>query len=438
MKIESIRTQGFRSLGDLTFNPNAFTVLVGPNNAGKSNIVDALGFLSDVYRYGGLHHAINVRGGFENIAHRQDGILCRDISFEVVVSASREEVVRFSENYLGPVQGERQRTNSRIQFTHRFTIHGQGDPLISEFYVEDEVVRLDLANDDPSLVLLVGRHRSQVDVAATQDPFLMSLALPLFEDLPQAERFIRRAARMKEGSLDLIGIRLIGASPLLIAFLEHLSGMRTFQFLPDMSRTPSSPTSAADLGHDGDNLTALVKNLQDQMPEAWSSVLGNMTSIMPDLEEIEVLQTTDKLWALYFQETGIGRHWTADEVSDGTIRALALFSSTYDLRTTLLAIEEPENSLHPWVLQEFVSACRAVSSAPKSKQILLTTHSPVLIDQLVPSDIVSVWNEHGRTMLRPLLDLEPGVEEPWADGKISLSGFLDSGLLRQAVPIPLG
>jgi len=47
MEIESIRIEGYRSLGDLTFTPRSFTTLVGPNNAGKSNAdrIDAYGVL---------------------------------------------------------------------------------------------------------------------------------------------------------------------------------------------------------------------------------------------------------------------------------------------------------------------------------------------------------------------------------------------------------
>lgn len=98
----------------------------------------------------------------------------------------------------------------------------------------------------------------------------------------------------------------------------------------------------------------------------------------------------------------------------------------------------PENSLHPWVLRVLVAACRKVASSAHPKQVVLTTHSPVLIDELHPSEIAVVWKERGQTMLRPLLDMEPDVEERWAEGKIKLSGLLDSGLLRQTVPVPSG
>ena len=45
MHIERVRIQGFRSLYDVTFAPRPLSVLVGPNNGGKSNLVDAFAFL---------------------------------------------------------------------------------------------------------------------------------------------------------------------------------------------------------------------------------------------------------------------------------------------------------------------------------------------------------------------------------------------------------
>lgn len=176
--------------------------------------------------------------------------------------------------------------------------------------------------------------------------------------------------------------------------------------------------------------------LKERSQQSWAKVLENMTLILPDLEEIDVQPTPDRLWRLAFRHAGIANQWSSDEVSDGTIRALALFTSLYDPRSSLLAIEEPENSLHPWAQRVLVSACRQVAQATKPKQVILTTHSPVLIDQLLPSEIAIVWKEEGRTKLAPLLEFEPGVEASWKDGDFELSNLLDSGLIRQTVPTP--
>ena len=71
--------------------------------------------------------------------------------------------------------------------------------------------------------------------------------------------------------------------------------------------------------------------------------------------------------------------WAAEDISDGTIQAIALLTATFDPRIPILVIEEPENSVHPWAIRNFIEAFREVS---EKKQIFLTTHSPIVIDQI--------------------------------------------------------
>src|SRR4051812_31057073 len=80
MRIERISIQAYRSLYNVTFAPTQFTVLVGPNNSGKSNLVEALDFLGDVHQHG-IEVAITRKGGFENIAHRRMRRTKRPIAF---------------------------------------------------------------------------------------------------------------------------------------------------------------------------------------------------------------------------------------------------------------------------------------------------------------------------------------------------------------------
>ena len=62
MRIERLSMRRYRSLYDVTLEPRNLTVLVGPNNSGKSNIVDAIDFIAETYRYG-LELAVGRKGG---------------------------------------------------------------------------------------------------------------------------------------------------------------------------------------------------------------------------------------------------------------------------------------------------------------------------------------------------------------------------------------
>jgi predicted ATPase len=93
-------------------------------------------------------------------------------------------------------------------------------------------------------------------------------------------------------------------------------------------------------------------------------------------------------------------------------------------------IEEPENAVHPWIVRNFVEACRAT----EGKQIVLTTHSPALINTLAPGEVLVASRSHGQTEITPLVDLDPGAQRLWADGVARVFDILDTGWLPEAVP----
>jgi predicted ATPase len=158
-----------------------------------------------------------------------------------------------------------------------------------------------------------------------------------------------------------------------------------------------------------------------------------MQSVVPGLTSIETAFTTSRRLSLLFHETDT-RTWTAEEVSDGTIQCLGLFTALFDPRIPFVLIEEPENSVHPWIVKTFVDTCR---DAPP-KQVLVTTHSPALIGYLHPSELeIASRDEEGRTQIRPLVDIDPQVSDLWAKGQIDLYELIDGGWIREALPVGL-
>jgi len=152
---------------------------------------------------------------------------------------------------------------------------------------------------------------------------------------------------------------------------------------------------------------------------------------MPSLEAIETDFTHTKTLGLFLREAGFKRPWSSEDISDGTIQAIALLAATFDPRIKILVIEEPENSVHPWAIRTFVEAFRLAS---EHKQIILTTHSPILIDQIRPEELWVVRRPGAETLIDPVLSLDPSLKDAWGQGKFTLSEYLDSGALPEAVP----
>lgn len=88
-------------------------------------------------------------------------------------------------------------------------------------------------------------------------------------------------------------------------------------------------------------------------------------------------------------------------LSEGTRRLTALYSLlTLNPRPPLLAIEEIENGLDPWTLEAVFRDLRAASQT--GTQILLTTHSPFLLDHVDVREIIHVQRSDGDTSYTPI------------------------------------
>lgn len=193
------------------------------------------------------------------------------------------------------------------------------------------------------------------------------------------------------------------------------------------------PTPNPQLERLGGNLPAVVQSIKAHRPEDYRALLGAVKQVMPTLENLDVMTTHQKTLALFFREAGFSTPWRAEEVSDGTIRAVALLAALFDPALDVVVIEEPENSLHPWAIRQFVDACRV---AMESKQIILTTHSPILINHLTPTEVWVVQRPGAETRIDALTALDPEAEEGWQHGHYGLAEYLDSGAVPASVPAP--
>lgn len=438
MRIDSVAIKAYRSLYDVTVHPKQFTVLVGPNNSGKTNLVEALDFLADAYRHG-VEAAVTRKGGFENIAHRRKRRTRRPISFKVNASVGGDELERYQRRYLlhegrqsFPLFEEEELPAVRL--THAFEISAPSEQRAADFRVATE--RLDITHypskdaSPSTATILRADDGLQVDVPQLNTP---------------SERTRRREPTTPFYPLDDEAFhdyveRTLTPTSLLISSLSFNDALRLFtdsvgrgrlyQLSPLECRRPGVYTPSADIDVHGGNLPAVVAFMQRNSPESWAKVLDAMRRIVPALSSITIDYTHDRRLTLEFSEEGFGRAWTSEDVSDGTIQSLALFVAVNDPRSSLALIEEPENSVHPWVIRQFVDTCRDVPY----KQTLITTHSPALIGYLKPEEVILAWRRDGRTRISSLTSLDPDIQELWGQGRGSVFDLLDSGMLEVAVP----
>jgi predicted ATPase len=126
------------------------------------------------------------------------------------------------------------------------------------------------------------------------------------------------------------------------------------------------------------------------------------------------------LWKLRFK-TKFGQELEASEVSDGTMLYLAYLAIAYEAKgPMMLMVEEPENGIHHRSLEDVVSVLRKLAK-DKDKQVILTTHSPYLLDLVEPEQVkVFSKQQDGTVKARTLADFSEAdrLREHFGTGEI--------------------
>lgn len=426
MRVQFVHFEAFKSLYDVTVPMGDLTVLTGTNGSGKSNLVDGLDFLSNVYTYG-LDFAVSHGGGYENIAHRRTRRARRPIRVELQIEATVHELLERFPRTLSRSQRGVRADDSALLINHSFSFRAASQKLTADFEVERETLTISLP--EGRRLARVRRYGTSVELEdRSSDSGTEELIDRLLFSFKRED--LRESLPLPPNELMLVRRFYLDVSWVLSNFL---SSLRVFQLSPHTSRQSGVPSPAAQLDRHGENLPGAADNLRRNHGDQWVQIESAMRAIIPTLREIAIAYTEDRRLAVQFREEGVGRPWNASEVSDGTIQTFALLVAIFDPRSSILVIEELENALHPWILRHLLRLC-----AESSRQVLLTSHSPVLLDHVPPEAVQMMWMRDGRTRVAPLLELDPDVRESLLRGDLSVFEVYDSGVLAEGIPRGLG
>ena len=362
--ITSLRLLDFKNFADETLRVGPFTVIVGANASGKSNIRDAFRFLHGIGRGYTLAEILGGRYGQGGQAEWQ------------AVRGAPNEVGRVADTESGSRFGLDVRlrfgdTNARYQID---VSRGAGES--GDF----RVVREELSTKSWEPVY-------------TSHPVW---GTPLTQD-DKAQLWLRMA---KTGSQKKQGhsITVSPGQPALTQIRERkwvakphkdnakrvidaLASMRFLDLIPDRMRQPSFPGQTV-LGDSGENLPTVLREIcadskRRQTLIDWVRALTPM-----DVDDFQFpVDPVTGLVRLVVLEKG-GRTCSAYSVSDGTLRFLAMLAALLaEDPTKFYFFEEIDNGIHParqWLLLELIEKQTAAGGV----QVVTTTHSPGLLTSI--------------------------------------------------------
>ena len=211
--------------------------------------------------------------------------------------------------------------------------------------------------------------------------------------------------RSNVGSLDpvlepnALALPLVGGDSRFQSVLRFLSRMQTCRIEPAALREMQDPDEGVRLHPDGRNSASVLREIESAAPDDWRTILELLESIVPRTVGVQAKRHGNKLTLEFAQDWELPAHmkFEAFNMSDGTLRVLGLLAAVFQRPPpSLLVIEEPEATIHPGALGSVLDVLRR---AGRSMQVVVTTHSPDILDADWIEDRhlrISQW-EAGRT-----------------------------------------
>ena len=385
--IKRIRVQNFLSLNVVALDLGLRNVLVGPNMAGKSNIIRALKFLTHVSSIG-LTEAITKAGGFS-------GILWAGTDEGKIAFLLTEEIIF---------------PNDEKPRTYEYEIVLIGSASTAAFVLEKETLKRHDAGGEYILA----------DFRSGQGKGFHPDGSVAFEQKERSEKsFLEYSVPGWEG---------MGAK-------QVFSRWQFFHLISLAMREVNVISKQFFLNEHGNNLASWLNTLQTTYPDEFKRLSQVIMDVMPDIIGIFTPPTQMGTTFVQIKEKHLKRSMNIWSISDGALQFLALLSLIFapaELGAPLYCIEEPETHLHPQLIDSLVEILlqRQQEAAKNASQIIVTTHHPYLIDKLSIDDLIAIYKKDGSTKCirgADKKDLKILLEQ----GDLSLSDFWYSGALGE-------
>lgn len=344
-RVHYLQIRNFKSLAEVDVRLSPFTVLVGPNGSGKSNFVDALAFVRQCLE-DSIELAFKSRGGIGAVRRRSGG----------------------HPTHIGIRLGLR--LEEKVSAEYAFEIAAKP---AERFRVAHE--RCVVYGDDGEV------HRFEIRDGAFERP------IPGIRSQVASDRLALYAASATEEFRPVY---------------DFLTAMRIYSVEPYRLRELQEPDPGDLLKPDGSNAAAVLKKIAEHSSaNRFQRLCRLLGKVVQGIEGVEHV-TLGKMETLRFrQDIGLKDPWRFDAInmSDGTLRVMGVLLAVFQLgEISLIGIEEPEATVHPTVAELVIEV---LMDAARERQVLLTTHSPELLDFKALDDrqIRAVTMEQGKTLV---------------------------------------
>ncbi|MCD4764623.1 MAG: AAA family ATPase [Desulfobacterales bacterium] len=415
-----LKVSGFKNLIDVDVHFGPFNCITGANGSGKSNLFDAIKFLSALSGCTLIDAAVSVCGevgktpDIRSLFHCVGGKYDKEISFEAEIIIPEQGVDDLGQKAKAGITFLRYIVT--IAYRANDGLHSTGSLEL----VREELDRINLQDASKHLKFphKAGLWRKSVIKGKRTKPFISTEnsgkqrgpgIIKLIQDGVKGRTKTFQAALLPRTVLSTVSAE----NPTAFLAQREMQSWQILHLEPSSLWRPDKFATPPGLGADGSHLSATLYYLShppdssnldssnkvsdnkaaliyDQIASRLSKFNENISKVRVERDEKRELLILE---VIYHD----GTVHQAGSVSGGTLRFLAMIALELDTRAGgLICLEEPENSIYPDHIPKVLEFLQDIAANPERpvgadnplRQIIINTHSPIILNQVSADDLL--------------------------------------------------
>lgn len=407
-----LEVDGFKNLLGFAIDFGPYTCIAGPNGVGKSNVFDAIRFLSLLADHTLMEAGLLVRGAGADVGDVRDLFWSNGSSrvdkFRIVAEMIVDASVR--DDFGRPAEASSTYLRYEIEIGYEApAAKGAIGRLILlteslDYITEGEAAsKLRFGHSASGFRAAVVRNKRRtpsgfISVRKASDG---QIEIVVHQD--GGSRGPGQTAPAATAPRTIVGTSNTSTTPTILAARREMQRWRFLALEPSAMRSPDRFHTDAHVTSSGGHIAATLNRLGNDAQSQGETRESAFAAIARRLAELVAVSSVDidvdevrQLLTVEVSERN-GVKLPASSLSDGTLRFLTLTALVADPQAQgLVCIEEPENGIHPAKMAEMVRLLKdlAVNAdfAPglenPFRQVIIATHSPVFVQLQRPDDLL--------------------------------------------------
>lgn len=404
-----LEVDGFKNLLDFTVDFGPFTCIAGPNAIGKSNVFDAIQFLSLLADKTFVEAAAELRTpGAPSVdlaslfwAGAADGALMSFGAEFIVERAVQDDFGRDAEPTATFL-----RYDLELEYVEgREGLAGLGDRIR---LVREELryitlgearqrLQWDHSKSDFRDQVVLNRRRGPAYISTTEDAGVR--IINVHQD--GGSRGQTRKSPAERAPRTVVSTTATSDDPTVLAARREMQKWRILALEPSALRRPDSVTDPDVMTETGEHMPAALRRIQARRgPDALAAVTSTAAALT-DVRSVSVDADPQRQTLTLRASIRSGPDLPARSLSDGTLRflALSIIANDPDYQG-LVCMEEPENGIHPARIEVMADLVRGIAVDPTEppsddnpmRQVIVNTHSPRYVKAQHAADLLFAEN----------------------------------------------